>query len=150
MPNQHSASTSDNNKEILVNLTQDQLQALLKQAAAEAVAEAITHVQTTATAGTAPAVPVIVGPRQATTPETLVTHRVISWLDKKSTAILTTTRDKVVVPANIYVADRAIPDTLAVVAAGSVVVASGIAKVSGYFARLAENAAAKSLALRVR
>ena len=79
-----------------------------------------------------------------------MTHRLISWLDKKSTAILTTTRDKVVVPAHVYVADKAIPDSLAVVAAGSVVVASGIAKVSGYFTRLAEKSAAKSLALRVQ
>jgi len=149
MPNQNSASTSDN-KEILVNITEAQLQAVLKQAAAEAIAEAFTHVQTTVAAVPAPAVPVIVGPRQATKPETFVTHRLISWLDKKSTAILTTTRDKVIVPAHVYVADKAIPDTLAVVAAGSVVVASGAAKVTGFFTRVAEQAAAKSLALRVQ
>ena len=146
MPNQNSASTSDN-KENIVNLTQDQLQAMLKQAAAEAVAEAFTHVQTTVTVVPAPAVPAV-GSRQATTPETLLTHRLISWLDKTSTAILTTTRDKVVVPANIYVADKAIPDTLAVVAAGSFKVALGTNKVTSYFTRLAEKSAAKSLALR--
>lgn len=150
MPNQNSASMSDNNKEISVNITEAQLQAMLTQAAAEAIAEASKHIQTTVIAVPAPAVPDIVGPRQATTPETLVTHRIMSWLDKKSTAILTTTRDKVVVPANIYVTDKAIPDTLAVVAAGSFKVALGINKVTNYFTRLAEKSAAKSLALRVQ
>jgi hypothetical protein len=149
MPNQNSAPTSDN-MENIVNLTQDQLQAMLTQAAAEAVAEAFKHVQTAVTAVPAPAAPVIVGPRQATLPETLVTHRLITWLDKKSTAILTTTRDKVLVPAHVYVADKAIPDTLAVVAAGSFKVALGMDKVTSYFTRLAERSAAKSLARRVQ
>ena len=149
MPNQNSSSTSDN-MEHRVNITEAQLEAMLTQAAAEAIAEAFTNVQTTVTAVPAPAVKVIVGPRQATTPETLVTHRLISWLDKTSTAILTTTRDKVVVPAHVYVADKAIPDILAVVAAGSFKVALRMDKATSYFARLAEKSAAKSLALRVR
>ena len=132
-----------------VTITQESLTAMI-QAATQAAIEGL---MAQAQASTVVAVPVaepVAGPRQATKPETLVTHRLISWLDKKSSAILTTTRDKVIVPAHVYVADKAIPDTLAVVAAGSVVVASGAAKVTGFFTRVAEQAAAKSLALRVQ
>ena len=147
MPNQNSASTSDNNKEILVNITEAQLQVLLKQAAAEAIAEAFTHVQTTVTAVPAPAVPVIVGPRQATKPEACAAHKFLSVLDQGLSKVIVGTRDHVVVPMNLWVVDKAAPQALAVVAAGSVQVATRAAKVTGFFTRVAEKAAAKSLAL---
>ena len=147
MPNQNSASTSDNNKETLVNITEAQLQALLKQAAAEAIAEAFTHVQTTVTAVPVPAVRVIVGSRQATEPEACAAHKFLSILDQGLSKVIVGTRDKVVVPMNLWVVDKAAPQALAVVAAGSVQVATRAAKVTGFFTRVAEKAAAKSLAL---
>ena len=54
---------------------------------------------------------------------------------------------KFVVPMNLWVVDKAAPQALAVVAAGSVQVATRSATVTGFFTRVAEKAAAKSLAL---
>ena len=46
---------------------------------------------------------------------------------------------------NIWAVDKAAPQGLAVVAAGCTIVASGAGRVATCFARLARNAAAKSL-----
>ena len=130
-----------------MTITQAELKELLDAAAKAAANDAVSRILA---AQPASVTPVQAGPRQATKPEACAAHKFLSVLAQGLSKVIVGTRDKVVVPANIYLVDKAIPDTLAVVAAGSVAVASGAANVTGFFTRLAEKAAAKSLALTVR
>jgi hypothetical protein len=77
-------------------------------------------------------------------------HRVLSRLEQTASKAIVGLRDRVVVPANLYIADQAKPQALAAVAAGCLVAASGAGRLSTYLARLAETAVAKSLARKVR
>jgi hypothetical protein len=103
--------------------------------------------------GTAPApagAPTAAEPRQATKPEACAAHKLLTLLERTTSKVIVGTRDHVVVPGNLYVVDKATPEVLAVVAAGSIIAASGAKKVSDYFARLAESLAAKSAAFTRR
>jgi hypothetical protein len=86
----------------------------------------------------------------ATRPESCAAYRLLSVLERVTSKVIVGTRDGVVVPANIYLVDEAGPQALALVAAGCMIAASGAGRISTYFTRLAENAAAKSLDRTVR
>jgi hypothetical protein len=124
-------------------ITESQLRELMAAVAAQAVGSQ-------AATPTPSSVSMVSGPRQATRPEACTAHRLLSLLDRAISNVIVGTRDHVVVPGNLYVVDKATPEVLAVVAASSIIAASGARKVSDYFARLAENAASKSSALTRR
>ena len=89
-------------------------------------------------------------PRPATKPEACTAHKVLSLLNRGASSVIIATRDRIAVPANIYLTDQAAPQALALAATGAAVVASGAAKATGFFTRLAEKAAAKSHSMTVR
>ena len=132
-----------------VTVTQESLTAMI-QAATQAAIEGLMAQAQASTVVAVPAAEPVTGPRQATKPEACAAHKFLSVLDQGLSKVIVGTRDHVIVPMNIWAVDKAAPQGLAVVAAGSIIAASGAKKVSGYFARLAESAAAKSLALRVQ
>ncbi len=82
--------------------------------------------------------------REATKPEACATHKLLTQLEQFTSRLIIGTRDRVVVPGNLYVVDKASPLVLALLAAGCLVAASGAEKVSAYFTLLAANTAAKS------
>jgi hypothetical protein len=132
-----------------VTITKESLTAMI-QAATQAAVEGLMAQAQASTVGAVPAAVSAVGPRKATKPEACAAHKLLSVLDQSLSKVIVGTRDYIVVPMNVWAVDHAAPRGLAVVAAGSVVVASGAAKVTGFFTRLAEKAAAKSLALTVQ
>lgn len=129
--------------ESTLTLTESELRQIMSEVARQAIGEVMAQ-------PFVPVTPVQAGPRQATKPETCAAHKFLSVLDQGLSKVIVGTRDHVIVPMNIWTVDKAAPQGLAVVAAGSVIAASGAKKISSYFARLAESAAAKSLALRVQ
>ena len=97
-----------------------------------------------AAAPATPGVTLITGPRQATMPEACVVYKLLTRLEQATSRMIIGTRDRVAVPGNLYVVDKASPMALALLAACCVVAASGAERVSAYFTRLAANTAAKS------
>lgn len=87
----------------------------------------------------------IAAPPHATTPEACGGYKLLTRLEQATSKVIVATRDRVVVPANLYVTHKATPQALAAVAAGCLMAASGTGRLSTYLARLAETAVAKSL-----
>lgn len=125
-------------------LTQSELRCVM----ADLLAQAVATRPVTVTASEVPAA--TPEPRPSTQPEACSTHRFLSLLEQATSKVIQGARDHVAVPANIYLVDKATPQGLALIAAGSIIAASGARRVSDYFARLAESAAAKSAALTRR
>lgn len=126
------------------SLTASEFQNLMADAVAQALASQ--------GAASAPGESYAAGPEPClpTTLEDCATHRLLSLLAQATSKVILAARDHVAVPAHIYAVDKATPQGLALIAAGSIVAASGARRVSDYFARLAETAAAKSAALTRR
>lgn len=117
----------------------------------ELIASAVARDMGPLAATPAPAgVAMVAKSHQVTNPETCLAYRLLSVLERATSKVIVSTRDRVIVPANIYVVDEARPQALSVVAAGSMIAASGAIKVSRYFSRLAERAATKAASLSVR
>jgi hypothetical protein len=129
--------------ESTLTFTASQLKAILAEAAAQAVESQGT---TPAPAGGS----TTAEPRHTANPEASATYQFLTRLDQAISRMILGTRDHVVVPANLYLADKATPQVLAVLAAGCLVAASSAGKVNGYFTRLAQHAAAKSLDRSIR
>ena len=132
-----STSVSVNNKEAVVQntitLTVEELDARIAAAITASKASVAT-----------PVAPII---RQVKGTEDRGGVKAIRWMQKTFNSGVDITATKVVAPVETYLEDSLIPDMLTVVAAGSVQVATRAAKVTGFFTRVAEKAAAKSLAL---
>jgi hypothetical protein len=131
-----------------VTITQESLTAMIQAATQAAVEGLMAQAQASAVVADSVAVPVT-GPRQATRPEACSAHKLLSVLDQGLSKVILGIRDHVV-PMNIWAVDEAAPQVLAVVAAGSIIAATGARKVSDYFAGLAERAAAGAAALTRR
>ena len=87
---------------------------------------------------TEPQAPTVKAAKKA---EDRAAYKLFSWLDKKSTVILTGMRDKVLVPSEIYLADNLIPDLLTQVSKSA-------GKVETFFGTLKTKSAAKPEVVR--
>ena len=132
-----------------VTITEESLTAMIQSATQAAVEGILAQLQASPT-GTIAGASSVAEPRQATNPEACTAHKVLSLLNRGASSVIIATRDRVAVPANIYLMDQAAPQALALAATGAAVVASGAAKATGFFTRLAEKSAAKGLTLTVR
>jgi hypothetical protein len=118
-------------------ITEAQLRELMASIAAR-------DLSSEAAAPAASGVTMSTGPRQATMPEACVAYKLLTRLEQATSRMIVGTRDRVAVPGNLYVVDKASPLVLALLAASCLVAASGAEKVSAYFTRLAANTASKS------